>query len=188
MKKSTQKQKERIMQTQFLTKDKIFVQATKLAELLIESDGYSDFHHKIVESNFEYNEQKLYEIASGGFIDFNQHLYENINEMNSISSGIYLERSLVTFQILIWSSKGEGFEIFKHVLRGEEIRNLKSIEDIKEYVYLHIGELEKGIINTYGEDSNKSFEEFGLGIESGRLPLQSILQFLSIENNMNDLK
>ena len=173
---------------QFITKDKIFLQASKLAQLLIESDGYKDFHEIIQGSNLEYSDQKLYEIASGGFIDFNQHLYENLNEMNSISSGIYLEKSLVTFQILIWGSKGQGFEIFKHVLRGEEIRNIRSLEDIKEYIYVHLNELEQGIVKTYGKDVNKSFEDFGLSIDSGKLPLQSILQFLSIENNINDLR
>jgi hypothetical protein len=173
---------------QFLTKDKIFLQATKLAQILIESDGYQDLHEIIQCSNLEYSDQKTYEIASGGFIDFNQHLYENLNEMNTISSGIYLEKSLVTFQISIWNAKGQGFEIFKHVLRGQEIKNIRSLGDIKEYIYLHLNELEQGIVKTYGEDVNKSFEEFGLAIESGKLPLQSILQFLSIENNINDLR
>jgi hypothetical protein len=173
---------------QFITKDKILLQATKLAQILIESDGYVDLHEIIQSSSLEYSDQKIYEIASGGFIDFNQHLYEDLNEMNTISSGIYLEKSLVTFQIVIWGAKGQGFEIFKHVLRGEEIKNLRSLADIKEYIYLHINELEQGIVKTYGEDVNKSFEEFGLAIESRKLPLQSILQFLSIENNINDLK
>ena len=54
--------------------------------------------------------------------------------MNSISSGLYLDMTLVMFKIYIWGSKGEGFEIFRHVLRGEEIANLKSIDDIKEYI------------------------------------------------------
>lgn len=176
------------MQSQFLTKEKIFTQPTKLAQILFESNGYSDFHENIVKNNIEYIESKTYEISNGGFIDFNQHLYENINEMNSISAGIYLEKSLITFRVFIWSAKGEGFEIFKHVLLKDEIDKLKSIEDIKEYIYTYMNELEKGIIKTYGEDTNTSFEKFGLAIESRKLPLQSILQYLSIENNINDFR
>lgn len=45
------------------------------------------------------------------------------------------------------------------VLRGEEIKNLKTIENIKEYIYCHINGLDQGIIKTYDEDNNKSFEE-----------------------------
>ncbi|MGX4599739.1 hypothetical protein [Faecalimicrobium sp. JNUCC 81] len=176
------------MQIHFLSKDKISVQPTKLVEILIQSNGYTNFHENIVKNNIEYSDQKTHEISNGGFIDFNQHLYENINEMNSISTGIYLEKSLITFRIFIWGAKGEGFEIFKHVLRGEEINNLKTIEDLKEYIYIHINELEQGIIKTYGEDTNKAFEQFGLAIESRKLPLQSILQYLSIENNIKDFK
>lgn len=176
------------MQTQFLSKDKIFVQPTKLSEILLQSNGYTDFHDNIVQNNVEYNEQKTYEISTGGFIDFNQHMYENINEMNSISTGIYLEKSLITFRIFIWGAKGEGFEIFKHVLRGEEVNNLKTIEDLKEYIYTQISQLEQGIIKTYGEDANRAFEQFGLSIESRKLPLKSILQYLSIENNMQDFR
>ncbi|WP_042273884.1 hypothetical protein [Faecalimicrobium dakarense] len=176
------------MQTYFLSEDKIFIQPTKLAEILLQSNGYTNFHESIVQNNIEYSDQKNYEISSGGFIDFNQHLYENINEMNSISTGIYLEKSLITFRIFIWGAKGEGFEIFKHVLRGEEINNLQTIEDLKEYIYIHINELEQGIMKTYGEDTNKAFEQFGLAIESRKLPLQSILQYLSIENNMQDFR
>jgi hypothetical protein len=108
--------------------------------------------------------------------------------MNSISTGIYLEMSLMTYRLFIWSSKGEGFEIFKHVLLGDEIDKLKSVEDIKEYLYIHLKELEEGIVKTYGEDTQKSFEQFGMAIESRQLPLQSILQNLSIENNMKDFR
>ena len=176
------------MNNQFLSKEKIFVQTTELAELLMQSSGYSDFHNKVVENNIEYNEQKTYEIASTGFADFNQHLYEDINHMNSISTGIYLEMSLMTYRLFIWSSKGEGFEIFKHVLLGDEIDKLKNVEDIKEYLYIHLKELEEGIVKTYGEDTQKSFEQFGMAIENRQLPLQSILQNLSIENNMKDFR
>lgn len=176
------------MQTQFLSKDKIFVQPTKLADILLQSNGYTDFHENIVQNNVEYNEQKTYEISTGGFIDFNQHLYENVNDMNSISTGIYLEKSLITYRVFIWGSKGEGFEIFKHVLLKDEINDLKTIEDLKEYIYIHLNELEKGIVKTYGEDINKAFEQFGLAIESRKLPLTSILQYLSIKNNMQDFR
>ena len=176
------------MNNQFLNQEKIFVQTTELAKLLMQSGGYADFFNKVVENNIEYNEQKTYEIASTVFVDFNQHLYEDINHMNSISTGIYLEMSLMTYRLFIWSSKGEGFEIFKHVLLGDEIDKLKSIEDIKEYLYIHLKELEEGIIKTYGEDTQKSFEQFGMAIENRQLPLQSILQNISIENNMKDFR
>ncbi|RDY27926.1 hypothetical protein CHL78_007945 [Romboutsia weinsteinii] len=174
--------------TDFISKESVFANSTKLAEILIESDGYTDFHEKIVSNNIEYNEQKTYEVVPSGFIDFNQHLYENINDMNSISTGIYLEMSLITYRIFIWSSKGEGFEIFKHVLRGEEISKLNRIEDFKEYLYNHIHELEQGIVKTYGADAKKAFEDFGMGIESRKLPLPSILQYMTIENNIQDFR
>ena len=176
------------MNNQFLNQEKIFVQTTELAKLLMQSGGYADFFNKVVENNIEYNEQKTYEIASTVFVDFNQHLYEDINHMNSISTGIYLEMSLMTYRLFIWSSKGEGFEIFKHVLLGDEIDKLKRIEDIKEYLYIHLKELEEGIVKTYGEDTQKSFEQFGMAIENRQLPLQSILQNISIENNMKDFR
>ncbi|HSQ90002.1 hypothetical protein [Romboutsia sp.] len=108
--------------------------------------------------------------------------------MNSISAGIYCEMSLITYRIFIWGSKGEGFEIFKHVLRGEEINNLKREESVKEYIYTHLNELEQGILKTYGKETKESFEQFGMAIESRALPLQSILQNLSIENNMKDFR
>lgn len=101
------------MSNNFLAKEKIFIQTSNFADLLIQSNGYSDFHDKIVENNLEYNEQKTYEIAQSGFIDFNQHLYEDINHMNSISAGIYLQMSLVTFRMFLWGAKGECFEIFR---------------------------------------------------------------------------
>ena len=44
--------------------------------------------------------------------------------MNSISGGLYLDMTLVMFKIYIWGSKGEGFEVCRHVLRGDEIANL----------------------------------------------------------------
>ena len=117
-----------------ITKEKVFVQTNQLAEILINSNGYEDFHNNIVKNNIVCEESKNYEIAGAGFIDFNQHLYEDINHMNSISGGLYLDMTLVMFKIYIWGSKGEGFEIFRHVLRGEEIANLKSIDDInKQY-------------------------------------------------------
>lgn len=176
------------MQNKFLSKDKISIHTSKFTDILLESKGYEDLHNRIKDSDLEYSDHKVYEVAASGFIDFNQHLYEDINHMNSISTGIYLEMSLITFKILIWGSKGEGFEIFRHVLRGEEIDKLKTIEDIKEYLCLHMNELEAGITKTYNEDTVKSFEQFGLAIESKKLPLSSILQFLTIENNINDFR
>lgn len=174
------------MQDRFLNKDKIFIQTTKFADILAKSNGYTDFDNKVIEYKIEYDSKKVYEIAQSSFIDFNNHLFENINEMHSISSGIYLEKSLITFRIFIWGSKGECYEIFKHVLIGEEIKSIDNIEMIKEYIYKQLLNLEQGIIKTYGEDINKSLENFGQSIESRRLPLQSILQFISIQNNIND--
>lgn len=176
------------MQNQFISKDKVFTQTSKFTEILIHSNGYSNFHDNVLNSDTEYSDEKTYEIVSSGFVDFNQDLYEDINQMNSISTGLYIEMSLVTYRIFIWSAKGEGFEIFKHVLRGEEISNLKTIEDIKEYLYTHINELEQGIVNTYGQEVSKCFEQFGIAIESRQLPLNSILQYLTIENNINDFR
>lgn len=176
------------METPLITKEKVLTQASKFAEILINSTGYSELHDLIKESDLEYSDQKVFEIASSGFVDFNQHLYEDINHMNSISTGLYLEMSLVTYRIFLWSAKGEGFEIFKHVLRGNEIDNLKSLEDIKEFLYLHLNELENGILKTYGEDTLKSFEAFGNGIEKKQLPLNNILQYVSLENNINDFR
>ena len=75
----------------FISKEKIFANATKLTEILLESSHYEDFHQKLVNSDFDYKEEKTYDLAPSGFIDFNQHLYEDINHMNSISSGLYLE-------------------------------------------------------------------------------------------------
>lgn len=172
----------------FISKEKIFANATKLTEILLESSHYEDFHQKLVNSDFDYKEEKTYDLAPSGFIDFNQHLYEDINHMNSISSGLYLERSLVTFRIFVWSSVGEGFEIFKHVLRGTEINDLKTIEDIRQYIFKCINELEQGIVKTYDLSLEKSFEEFGKGIENKKLPLPSILSCITIENNLGDFR
>ena len=102
---------------------------------------------------------KTTKIAGAGFIDFNNHLYEDINHMNSISSGLYLDMTLVMFKIYIWGSKGEGFEVFRHVLRGEEIDNLKSIDDIKNYIYKGLSELEDGVVKTYNKDTKEAFED-----------------------------
>ena len=108
--------------------------------------------------------------------------------MNSISAGIYLQMSLVTFRMFLWGAKGECFEIFRHVLIGDEIKNLTSIEEVKEYIYLHLNELEEGIIKTYGQDVNKAFEQLGLGLESRQLPLANILQNVTVSNNINDFR
>ena len=174
--------------TDFISKEKIFANTTKLAEILLDSESYSDFHDKVSKSDILYDENKTYEVVPSGFIDFNQHLYEDINHMNSISSGLFIEKSLITFRIFIWTSRGEGFEIFKHVLRGNEIKNLKSLEDVKDYIFKHISELEDGIISTYGKNIVGSFEDFGKGIEAKRLPLANILKYLTIDNNISDLK
>ena len=171
-----------------ITKEKVFAQTNQLSEILINSNGYGDFHDNIVKNNIVCEENKNYEIAGAGFIDFSQHLYEDINHMNSISSGLYLDMTLVMFKIYIWGSKGEGFEIFRHVLRGEEIANIKSIDDIKEYIFKGLSELEDGIIKTYNKEIKESFEDFGKGIESRQLPLPNILKHISIENNINDFR
>lgn len=176
------------MKREFLTSDKIFIQPTNFANILVDSSGYTDLHDKISKSDLEYSDDKVFEIAPSGFVDFNQHLYEDINQMNSISCGLYLERSLVTFRIFLWGAKGEGFEIFKHVLRGDEIESLKSIDDMKVYVYKHLDELEEGILKTYSMSAMHSFEQLGMGIESKKLPLHSILQFITIDNNISDFR
>ena len=89
----------------FITKEKVFVQTSKLAEVLINSDGYEAFHDNIVKNNIVYEESKNYEIVGAGFIDFNQHLYEDINHMNSISSGLYLDMTLIMLKIYIYFYK-----------------------------------------------------------------------------------
>lgn len=174
--------------TDFINKEKIFVNVTKLTKILLESENYSDFHERLSKSDIEYNEMKTYEVAPSGFIDFNHHLYEDINHMNSISTGLYLEKSFVTFNIFIWTSRGEGFAIFKHVLRGEEINKLKNVDDVKEYLFTYLNELQQGIVNTYGKDLKESLEDFGSGIEAKKLPLQGILGCMTIENNIQDLR
>ena len=83
--------------TEFISKEKIFANATKLAEILLESENYSDFHERLSTSDIDYIENKTYEVAPSGFIDFNHHLYEDINHMNSISGGLYLDMTLVLF-------------------------------------------------------------------------------------------
>ena len=96
--------------------------------------------------------------------------------------------TLVMFKIYIWGSKGEGFEIFRHVLRGEEIANLKSIDDIKDYIDKGLSELEDGIVNTYNKETKEAFEDFGKGIETRQLPLPNILKYINLENNINDFR
>ena len=174
--------------TEFISKERIFANATKLTEILLNSESYANFHERLSVSDLDYKENKTYEVAPSGFIDFNQHLYEDINHMNSISTGLYLEKSFITFNIFIWTSRGEGFAIFKHILRGEEINKLKSIDAVKEYLFNHLNEFEQGILKTYGKDIEKSLEDFGAGIEAKRLPLAGILGCMSIENNIQDLR
>ena len=93
--------------TEFISKERIFANATKLTEILLNSESYANFHERLSVSDLDYKENKTYEVAPSGFIDFNQHLYEDINHMNSISTGLYLEKSFITFNIFIWTSRGE---------------------------------------------------------------------------------
>ena len=129
------------MKKEFLTSEKVFLQESKFADVLISSNGYVDFHEKLSKSDLDYR-----------------------------------------------GAKGEGFEIFKHVLRGDEIESLKSIDDMKVYVYKHLDELEEGILKTYSMSAMHSFEQLGMGIESKKLPLHSILQFITIDNNIADFR
>lgn len=176
------------MKNKFLTQDNVYIQIGELGKILTKSVGYEDFYNNIENENIKIQQEKTYEVASSGFVDFNQHLYEDINHMNSISSGIYIDQTLIVYKIFIWGSKGEGFEIFRHILLGKEIDSLKIEEQIKEYMYTHLKELEDGIIKTYNDGIKESFEKFGKAIENRALPLQSILQFLSLENNINDFR
>lgn len=176
------------MQNQIITDSKIFLQPTKVSDIFLKSSGYEEFHSNLVDNKITLEQSKAYDLLPSGFIDFNQHLYEDINHMNSISSGLFIENTLITFRIFIWTSRGEGFEIFKHVLRGNEIDMINNIQDAKNYVYTHLNELEKGILETYNLEINKSFEEFGKGIEIKRLPLANILKYISIDNNISDFR
>ncbi len=172
--------------SQFITRENLFINTRELAKVLCESNGYEEFDKNIVENKIEFDPQKTYAIAESNFFDFNQDAYEDINHMNSISSGLYCERCLVTYRIFIWSSRGEGYEIFKHVLRKEEIQLIQSEEFLKEYILVHLEELEKVIVDTYKMDTKQSFEEFGKAIESKQLPLKNILQYISVDNNIKD--
>ncbi|SCH65048.1 MULTISPECIES: hypothetical protein [unclassified Romboutsia] len=176
------------MKGKFITKENIFIQPTKFSDMLINATGYESLYKQIIESKIEFNEEKSYDLLPSGFIDFNQHLYDDINHMNSISTGLFIERALITFRIFIWTSRGEGFEIFKHILNESEIDNLKNLEDVKEYLYTHLSELEYGIIHTYDKELKECYEEFGKGIEAKKLPLPSILKFLSIDNNISEFR
>lgn len=173
--------------TEFIKRENIFLNITKIGEVLLNSESYSDFNEKLKNNNIDCDINKNYEVAPGGFIDFNHDLYDDINHMNSISVGLYMEKSFVTFNIYIWTSLGEGFAIFKHVLRGAEINKLNSIEDIKEYFYDNLKELEKGILNTYSKDTKEALKCFGEAIENKKLPLANLFAFMSIENNIKDL-
>ena len=44
-----------------ITKEKVFVQTNQLAEILINSNGYEDFHNNIVKNNIVCEESKNYE-------------------------------------------------------------------------------------------------------------------------------
>ena len=143
--------------TEFISKERIFANATKLTEILLNSESYANFHERLSVSDLDYNENKTYEVAPSGFIDFNQHLYEDINHMNSISTGLYLEKSFITFNIFIWTSRGEGFAIFKHILRGEEINKLNNIVNV-------VNDLLKDKIKLFEfkENNNRTFASFEL--------------------------
>ena len=69
-----------------------------------------------------------------------------------------------------------------------EIANLKSIDDIKDYIYKGLSELEDGIVNTYNKETKEAFEGFGKGIETRQLPLPNILKYINLENNINDFR
>lgn len=174
--------------TEFISKDKIFINKSKLGNILLESENYLDFHKKLEENNIKYEVNKTYEVVQSGFIDFNNHLYEDINHMNSISVGLFMEMSFITFNIYIWTSLGEGFAIFKHILLGSEINKLKNEDDIKDYIFKYLNQLQEGIVKTYNKDLKESLEAFGEGIERKKLPLANILSCIDIENNINDLK
>ena len=40
--------------TEFIRKEKIFANATKLATILLESESYSDFHDRLLSSDINY--------------------------------------------------------------------------------------------------------------------------------------
>ena len=46
-------------------------------------------------------------------------------------------------------------------------------------MHKHLEELEDGILKTYSMNARHSFEQLGMGIESKKLPLHSILQSVS---------
>ena len=64
----------------------------------------------------------------------------------------------------------------------------ETIEDVKDYLFTHLNELEKGIVNTYKKSIKESLEDFGAGIEAKKLPLATILGSMSIENNIQDIR
>ena len=174
------------MINQFITRENLFINAQTLSKVLYESNGYEEFDQNIVKNNIEFDPQKTYAIAESNFYDFNQDAYEDINHMNSISSGIYCERCLATFRIFIWGARGECYEIFKHVIRKEEMELIQNEELLKEYILVHLEELEKGIVQTYNLDAKSSFEQFGNAIETKQIPLQNILKYISVDNNIKD--
>ena len=171
----------------FLSPESLFINPSPLCQVLLDSNSYQSFDENMLTNKIELDSQKTYEIASSNFFDFNQHVYDDINHMNSISCGIYFEMTLITFRLFVWGSKGEGYEIFKHILRRDEITSLNSMDDVKAYISTHLLEFKSGITSTYPlENINLSFEKFGQGIESKQLPLANLLQFMSIDNNLND--
>ena len=46
------------MQNKFLSKEKISIQTTKFAEILAQSNGYTNFDEKIMEAKIEYDARK----------------------------------------------------------------------------------------------------------------------------------
>ena len=46
--------------TEFISKERIFANATKLTEILLNSESYANFHERLSVSDLDYNENKTY--------------------------------------------------------------------------------------------------------------------------------
>ena len=44
--------------TEFISKERIFANATKLTEILLNSESYANFHERLSVSDLDYNENK----------------------------------------------------------------------------------------------------------------------------------
>ena len=104
-----------------------------------------------------------------------------MNPYNIKKGNIGILKHLSSKQLFKWT-EGAINIIF------EEIDNLKSIDDIKDYIYKGLSELEDGIVNTYNKETKEAFEDFGKGIETRQLPLPNILKYINLENNINDFR